>query len=189
LAEELIPEWHQPDQTGPLITYDQWYTMVHALLNDTYINRWIIHQWLDLPTCVESCRNTGLVLESIRRKGDHTAFILDFYESCLYYHMYHKSSYDLFNILEICESLLTVPGANKATQQLNRKGQAYFLQFIPLLEMTHSHQSIPSRTPHIYSKMRAMGLRSQELYKYIPNASGHQIQFSPLAFEQEVKHV
>ncbi|KPA18886.1 hypothetical protein MHK_000892 [Candidatus Magnetomorum sp. HK-1] len=189
LACELLPEFKKPDMASNEKTNHKWINRIETLLNDTHMYRWIIHQWINLPHCLETSRNTGLVMETIRRRGKHQHFILDFYESCIYYHKKASSAYDLYSALNDTKTLLSSPGANKASRKLNLKGQEYFLQFIPLLEMTIEQKAIPSRSKKLFKEIASIFKGAQNLYKYIPDTGGHKIQFNPPEFEQEVCHV
>ena len=189
LACELIPDFEKNSGSCPKIKDAQWIEQVETLLDDTCIYRWIIHQWINLPQSLESSRNIGLILETLRRRGKYEGFILDFYESCLYYQQINPSSYDLFDALNRCKTYLSTPGANKASRHFNIKGHEYFILFIPLLEITIKAGQTPCRSKHLANEMAALVMMSKELYRYMPETGGNAINFSPPEFEQEAKNV
>jgi hypothetical protein len=189
LACELIPEFEKNHNDCPAQKQDnQWIAQVETLLDDIWIRRWMLHQWINCPQSLESSRNIGLILETLRRHGDYQDFILDFYESCMYYQGINKSSFDLFDALSTCKTYLSTPGASKASRHFNLKGHEYFVLFMPLMELTIENNQIPSRSRHLANEVAALVMASKELYRYMPESGGHAIEFSPPVFEQAVSH-
>ena len=180
IAKELIPEWKESEINSNLPQKNDWINDVEKLLDDKHLNRWLIHEWLKLPLCLESCRNTGLVLEALRQKGNHKSFILDFYESCVYYHKNSQTVFDIYGALNTTEKLLSAPGTNKLSRKLNIKGQEYYIQFEPLMKLLNENQNVPNRCQHVHKDIISLILRLQTLDKYIPRKGKNKIVFGPM---------
>jgi len=188
LASELIPDWKKPYIDSNLKKKGSWINHVEKILDDKYLNRWVIHEWLKLKISLNTCRNTGLILESLRRKGIHNSFILDFYESCVYFSN-DKSIFDIYGALDTTETLLSAPGANKLARKLNLKGHEYYIQFLPLMKMMDDKKSAPCRSKNLNKKIISIIMRLQGFYTYLVKEGEHKTIFGEIEFEQETCNV
>jgi hypothetical protein len=148
LAAELLPGWDPGDQPADVwFSPEDWLKTMAALLDDERIARWACHRWLALPETRPACRNTGLLLEALRRRDDdaaHRDLTLAFYECYDYFRGEMRTNawgerVRAWSIVTRMEKLLTVSGDDELTAEaalrVNRRGNEYFLMFRPLLKI------------------------------------------------------
>jgi hypothetical protein len=116
------------------------------LINEPALAIYLRRRWLSLPETHHSCRNLGLLLESVRLTGMQRGFILSFYEAydrfCAQdiHNHWTNGRHRTWPILWEIERLLQTGRAGEGISQqaalsLNRRGNEYFLKFYPLIEM------------------------------------------------------
>jgi hypothetical protein len=158
LAAELLPGWTAKQNAAAYgwRSDDAWLKTVAMLLKDARIARWVRRRWLSMPETRHACRNVGLLLEALRRRGDSRAFILDFYEAYDYFRARDTRADQrqvqkkrFWPILEEIEKLLRAPGDDDAAMQINRRGNEYFLKFRPLVETVIAENGIPTDYAHL----------------------------------------
>ncbi|HEX5702657.1 MAG TPA: hypothetical protein VFX97_05525 [Pyrinomonadaceae bacterium] len=150
LAKELLPRW-QPNEIVIKDVWrsdDEWMNAVGALLSNPDISRALRHRWLVMPESRRACRNVGLVLEALRRRDEHRAFCLEFYEAYDYFRAELKDEPSggqtrVWPIFSRIEQLVRVPGDNEAAIRVNRWGNEYFLKFQPLVNMIVAEEGLP----------------------------------------------
>ncbi|HVF09644.1 MAG TPA: hypothetical protein VNA16_02520, partial [Abditibacteriaceae bacterium] len=110
--------------------------------------RWVRQCWLAMAESRQACRNVGLVLEALRRRGDKRAFILEFYEAYDYFCAETvkgewAGEIRVWPLLSSIQKLLLVSGDSEAALQVNRRGNEYFLKFRPLVAMVIAEGGVP----------------------------------------------
>jgi hypothetical protein len=187
LAAELLPGWqstsHATDYGWP--SDDEWLKRVAALLNIEPIARWARRRWLMMPETRAACRNVGLLLEALRRRGSHRAFILDFYEAYDYFRARTRNGEwqgkeRFWPILEETEKLLRVAGDSDAALRINRRGNEYFLKFRALIETVIAENGIPTDYAHL-SREFIQSLRP--LVAFATEGARQRLSFGAVAFE------
>lgn len=157
LAAELLPGW-TAKQTSAAYGWrsdSAWLKTIAMLLKDARIARWVRRRWLSMPETRHACRNVGLLLEALRRRGDSRAFILDFYEAYDYFRAgtragrRQQGGKRFWPVLEEIEKLLRAPGDDDAAMRINRRGNEYFLKFRPLVETVIAENGIPTDYVHL----------------------------------------
>ncbi len=105
-------------------------------------------RWLNLPETRPACRNLGLLLEALRRRGDGRACILEFYEA--YDRFCATTMQDAWRrpvrcwpLFDRIERLLRAAGDSEAAIRLNRWGNEYFLKFRALLQIVIDENRLP----------------------------------------------
>lgn len=188
LAAQLLPGWSAVDgrevwRRGR----EEWLGNVVELLSDARIARWLRQRWLSMPETREACRNVGLVLEMLRRRGDSRAFILDFYEAYDYFCAEARSDgwheqIRVWPVLETIEKLLRTPGDSEAAIQMNRRGNEYFLKFRPLVELIIDEKGIP--TDYALLSREFVGVL-RPLLNYVTESVRPRIDFREVTFQEE----
>ncbi|MDX6696086.1 MAG: hypothetical protein QOF02_3689 [Blastocatellia bacterium] len=188
LAFELLPGWQV---TGRSSDYgwpsdDEWLKRVASLLNNESIARWARRRWLTMPETRAACRNVGLLLEALRRRGGHRAFILDFYEAYDYFRARTRpgewqGQERFWPVLVETEKLLRVAGDSDAVLHINRRGNEYFLKFRALIETVIAENGIPTDYAHL-SREFIQSLRP--LLAYTTAGARQRLSFGTVAFEQ-----
>lgn len=148
LAPQFLTGWDRTQPSGVPVWPDdaQWNRIVSELTADPHIGRMLRRRWLAFPETRTACRNTGLVLEMLRRSGNHREFILEYYEGYEFFNSEKQPySYPSRNwpVLETIERLLRFPGDTDTAMQVNRRGNEYFLKFRPLLEFVIEENGVP----------------------------------------------
>jgi hypothetical protein len=187
LATELLPGWRVLRQAQPSVwrNGNEWWGIVWQLLAKSHIRQWLRHRWLLMPETRQACRNVGLVLEALRRQGDHRDFILEFYAAYDYFRAQTRPDawqgwVRFWPILETIEKLLRTPGDNEAAIRVNRWGNEYFLKFLSLMKIVIEEGGIPSD----YMKLsRGFVVTQRRLLDYVTYGMQRQIAFGPVAFE------
>ncbi len=151
LAAELLTGWRKIDRSQGNVwrEAEEWLDVVCKLLADARIARWLRRRWLTMPETRQACRNVGLLLEALRRRGGQREFILEFYEAYDYFCANTKldewgKQVRVWPILETIDKLLRVPGDSEAVIRVNRWGNEYFLKFRSLIEIVIAENGIPS---------------------------------------------
>ncbi len=185
LAAELLMGWGHNAAPAETLRQspDEWLALVSELLNDEHIARWARHQWLALPETRPACRNLGLLLEALRRRGEHRELILEFYE--LYDRFRACPQIDswgrpmrVWPVLAEIEKLLRVPGEHEAAIRLNRRGNEYFLKFRPLIELIIAENGLP-RDYRLLSRELVSAVRP--LLRYVTERAPARITFEDAA--------
>ena len=107
-----------------------------------------------MPDTHLACRNLGLLLEALRRRGDQRAIILEFYEAFDYFRAEQVAdplygTIRRWPLLDPIERLLRAGGDSEAAIQLNRRGNEYFLLFRPLLDIIIAERGLPRDYYHL----------------------------------------
>ncbi len=135
------PKWPDPDA---------WIEAVSAILAHPAAARSLRHRWLEMDETRTSCRNLGLALEALRRRGGHREILFAFYEA-----------YDRFAavpapdggrswpVFAVMEKLLKTPGDSEAAIRANRWGNQYFLKFRPLVQLIIEEDGPPADFRHL----------------------------------------
>jgi hypothetical protein len=195
LAAELLPGWKTDDRPADVWSNSEdWLETVTALLDDERIARWARHRWLALPESRLACRNTGLLLEALRRRrngeGDHRDLILAFYEGYDYFHGETRTTawgdaVRVWPLLTRMEKLLTVDGDGELMAEValrvNRRGNEYFLKFRPLLEQVTTEGGMPADYPQLTLDL-VLALRA--LVPYTTEAARQRMSFEEVEFEE-----
>lgn len=191
LASELLPGWKgiELPQRKAWHSLAEWVNVVVMLLDDPKIARWLRHCWIAMPETRQSSRNIGLVIEALRRKGNHQGFIWEFYEA--YDYLSAKMQPDewsgqkrVWPLLQTIEKLLRISGDDEMTLKINRQGNEFFLKFRPLVEMIIAANGIPSEYK-LLSRGFVQTLRP--LLNYVTERGHQRITFREVAFEQQPK--
>jgi hypothetical protein len=186
LAAELLPGWQvkSDSKAHGWPGDDEWLKRVAALLDNERVARWIRQRWLTMPETRAACRNVGLLLEALRRRGGHRAFILDFYEAYDYFRA--RTRADEWNgqgrfwpVLEEIEKLLRVQGDSDAALAINRRGNEYFLKFRALVETVITENGIPTDYAHL-SREFIQSLRP--LLAFVTEGTRQRLSFGAVAF-------
>jgi hypothetical protein len=183
LAAELLPGWKTKHASADYgwSSDDSWLKTVAKLLRDERIARWVRRRWLTMPETRAACRNTGLLLEALRRRGESRAFILDFYESYDYFRARTRADGHkrFWPVLDEIEKLLRVAGDNDAAIQLNRRGNEYFLKFRALVETVIAENGVPTDYAHL-SREFIQSLRP--LLAFVTEGTRQRLSFGAVAF-------
>ncbi|HEX8141243.1 MAG TPA: hypothetical protein VF553_01520 [Pyrinomonadaceae bacterium] len=186
LAAELLPGWQvKPKATAYGWASDEdWLSAVAGLLKDKRIARFVRRGLLGMAETRVSCRNTGLLLEALRRRGESRAFILDFYESYDYFRAQTRerewqAEKRCWPILEEIEKLLRASGDSDAALQLNRRGNEYFLKFRALIETVIAENGVPADYAHL-SREFVQSLRP--LLAFVTESARQRLSFGAVAF-------
>lgn len=188
LAKELLPGWRARDIFAAQVwqNNDEWLNTVSSLLADQRIARWVRWHWLQMPESREACRNIGLLLEALRRREDHRAFILEFYEAYDYFRSetvndeWRGQMRDwplLRNILNI----LLISGESEAAINVNRRGNEYFQKFRPLIETIIAEGALP-RDYKLLTLRFVHALRP--LLPYVTQGTRPALSFGDVIFEE-----
>jgi hypothetical protein len=196
LASTLLPGRTVGDGPVAWASADAWLAAVSALLDDHRLARWARHCWLALEETHAACRNTGLLLEALRRRGGHRDLLWAFYESYDYFrgaprsgngHRYGRVA-RTWPVLATIEKLLAVTGdddlASEAALRANRRGSAYFLKFRPLLELVVDEGGLPAGYPQLTV---GFVLALRRLVPYTTTAARQRISFEAVAFEDAAR--
>jgi hypothetical protein len=184
LAAELLPGWKvkQNSLAHGWQSDDAWLKTVAGLVKDKRIARWVRRRWLMMPETRRACRNMGLLLEALRRRGDCRAFLLDFYESYDYFRARTRADEGrkrFWPVLEEIEKLLRASGESDAAMQINRRGNEYFLKFRPLVETVIAENGIPTDYAHL-SREFIQSLRP--LLAFTTESTRQRLSFGAVAF-------
>ena len=187
LAAELLPGWQVKNKSAAYGWKDDdaWLKTVVKLLGNERIARWVRRRWLVMPETRHSCRNIGLLLEALRRRGEHRAFILDFYEAYDYFRAQARahqwqSGERFWPVLEEIEKLLRVGGESDAAIQINRRGNEYFLKFRALVETVIAENGIPTDYA-LLSREFIQTLRP--LLAFVTEGTRQRLSFGAVAFD------
>lgn len=166
-----------PDRPSP------WPATVADLLSDARIARWLRHRWLTGPETHHACRNLGLLLEMLRRHGDHRELILAFYEGYDYFCAESRADGQgrFWPILETIENLLRTPGDSEMAIRLRQRGNAYFLKFRPLVDIILAEKGIP-RDYRLLTREFVHGLLP--LLNHVADGQQH-ISFGEVAYKEQ----
>ncbi len=145
LARSTLSPWH---------SLDDWLDVLQPLLGKPWVARFLRQRWLDLPETRDSCRNPGLLLEALRRRGGWRDFLLEFYEAYEYFTAVTvEDAYGrpvrYWPILGRIEQLLRAGGTSEAAFRINRWGNAYFLKFRPLVQIVIEEKGVPRDYAHL----------------------------------------
>ena len=156
-----------------------WELAVEKVIGHPQLAGWLRRQWLDLPETRRSCRNLGLILETLRRKSNYRGFLLEFYEA---YERITCSGKENGPVFVVIEEHLGVQGSSDATLQLNRWGNEYLIKFLPLIETIIAEEGLPKDYRHLTPRL-ANAIR--RLLPYATWNIDRKIQFTPVAFGNE----
>ncbi|HEY6190517.1 MAG TPA: hypothetical protein VIW80_22895 [Pyrinomonadaceae bacterium] len=186
LAAELLPGWKMKQNSAAYGWRNDgaWLKTVAMLLRDERIARWVRRRWLSMPETRQACRNTGLLLEALRRRGDSRAFILDFYEAYDYFRARtraerRRGQKRFWPILEEIEKLLRASGEHDAAIEINRRGNEYFLKFHPLVETVIAENGVPADYAHL-SREFIQSLRP--LLAFVTESTRQRLSFGAVTF-------
>ncbi len=154
LAGDLLPGWRDVPDPGPWHGLDDWLGVLLPLFRKPWIARFLRQRWLDLPETRGSCRNLGLLLEALRRRGDWRDFLLEFYEAYEYFAAVTAEGDSgrpvrTWPVLEQIGRLLGAGGESEAAIRVNRWGNAYFLKFRPLVQIVIAEGGVPRDYTHL----------------------------------------
>ena len=187
LAAELLRGWEEKKPVEPDVwgEPEDWLSLVSELLEDRSIARRLRHRWLALPETRDACRNLGLLLEALRRRGNHRELLLEFYEAYDYFRAESRpgkwgNTRRVWPVLDTIEKLLRAPGDHDAAILLNRRGNEYFLTFRPFLEILIAENRLPSEYAHLTLEFE-QALRP--LLDYATERAEPRISFGSVAFE------
>lgn len=181
-GEMLLVGW-QPDATYPHVwpTTEAWLDVVLTCLNHPALARWLQQRWLALPETHLACLNLGLLLETLYQTGEQQSFLFTFYEA----YDYFKGEIDdngqrHWPVLQTIATFLRLRGNDDVIRQLNRRGNAYFLKFRPLLQLIVDEGRIPTNYRHLtLTFVTAL----QQLVPYVTQKSRVKVAFEPIVFE------
>lgn len=125
---------------------ERWLGAAEGLVADRRIARWLRRRWLGFFRHPRPCRNVGLLLEALRRRGHARPFLLDFYEALDRFGGTGEPGARRWPLLETAGELLRVPGETEAAIRLNRRGNDYAMLFRPVAELMAAEGSLPRRT-------------------------------------------
>ena len=150
LAAELLRGWrHHSAPLAPWRDPDDWLAALAPALTNRPIAAYLRRRWLALPETRPACRNLGLLLEALRRRGER-AFVLGFYET---YDRFAAQTVEdpwrgrpmrRWPILDTIEQLLCAEGDSEAAVGLNRWGNEYFLKFHALIQTVIAEDGVPA---------------------------------------------
>jgi hypothetical protein len=155
LAADIWPWWKsRPVRPTPWANLDDWLQSLALLLAQPVIAAHLRRRWLSMSDTHLACRNLGLLLEALRRRGDQRAIILEFYEAFDYFCAEEVAdpwhgTIRRWPLLDKIEGLLRAEGDSEAAIQLNRRGNEYFLLFRPLLEIIIAEHGLPRDYYHL----------------------------------------
>jgi hypothetical protein len=155
LAAKVWPWWKSRIvNPSPWANLDDWLQVLASLLEQPFIAKHLRRRWLSMPDTHLACRNLGLLLEALRRRGDQRAIILEFYEAFDYFRAEQvadpwQGTIRRWPLLDDIERLLRADGDSEAAIQLNRRGNEYFLLFRPLLQIIITEQGLPCDYYHL----------------------------------------
>jgi hypothetical protein len=189
LAADLLPGWTNRAAGRERVWDNQeaWVAVIAALLAEQRVARWLRRGWLALPETRAACRNLGLVLEALRRRGRQRDVLLEFYEAYDYFCAQKRpgprgGEVRVWPVLDTIETLLRTPGEHEAAIRINRRGNEYFLKFRPLLKIIIAENGLPSDyallTPEFVQAVRS-------LVNYVTEDVRQRITFGEVAFEDE----
>ena len=144
LAAETLFGWKDRDNSPhPWRDLPQWLDAVGNLLALPGLEAWLRRRWLSAPETRTVCRNLGLLLETLRRRGQSDDLLLEFYEAYDYFRaetveLYPRHFTRRWPLLDKIEGLLTVSCSDRDGQlasMLNRWGNEYFAMFLPLIDL------------------------------------------------------
>jgi hypothetical protein len=163
LAAELLRGWQRRViAPHPWANLTDWLDTVVVLLSQPLLVIYLRRRWLTLPESRPACRNLGLLLEALRRQGGQRDFILEFYEA--YEYSSAETTRDNWGrfvlhwpILSEIEQLLSAGSdldptnetALDAALHLNRRGNEYFLKFVPLIQLIITEGHPPTDYNHL----------------------------------------
>jgi hypothetical protein len=155
LAVELLHGWgRRVSSFSPWQSADDWLNTLMPVLDYSAIEIYLRRRWLTLPETRSSCRNLGLFLETLRRRGNMREFILRFYEA---YDRFCAETVDdpwrgnvrRWPLLTCIERLLRAGGDTEAAIRLNRWGNEYFLKFHALIQTITAEKGLPNDYNHL----------------------------------------
>lgn len=155
LAAELLRGWERcVSSIAPWHNPDDWLNTLMSIFDYPAIEVYLRRRWLTLPETRPVCRNLGLLLEMLRRRGHAREFILRFYEA--YDHFCAERMDDpwygkvrRWKLLLRIERLLHAEGNTQAAIRLNRWGNEYFLKFYALIQMIIAEDGMPTDYNHL----------------------------------------
>lgn len=154
LAAELLRGWQpRPVPEPPLWpNQESWLEIISTLLTEPLLARWLRQRWLALPESLWACRNVGLVLEALRRQGGQRHVLLEFYEA--YDHRCTRRGARAgtggeWPLLRTMATLLRATGDDAVALRLNRRGNAHFLKFYPLVQLVIAEGGVPTDYAHL----------------------------------------
>jgi hypothetical protein len=154
LAAERLPGWRgRTVDPAPWRDLDDWLDALE-LLEHPGLAAWLRRRWLALPETRAACRNRGLVLEALRRRGDWREFLLEYYEA--YCYLAAETAMDpvrgpfrRWPLLGRIEQLLRADGDSETAIRLNRWGNEYFLLFRALIQTVIAEDGMPKDYRHL----------------------------------------
>jgi hypothetical protein len=150
LAAELLRGWNgRVAPAAPWRNLDEWLEVLSPALARPEIARYLRHRWLSVPETRPACRNLGLLLEALRRRGDRRPLVLGFYEAYDRFAAHPLQDHQnrarrRWPVLDTIERLLRAQGETDATIALNRWGNEYFLKFHALIETVKAERVLPA---------------------------------------------
>lgn len=188
IAAECLPGYHPTEEVreGVRPDLEEWEHVAARLLSREPVARWLRHRWLTMPETRISCRNVGLLLEMLRRRGTHREFVLSFYEAYDYFCSQSRpdewgGQMTVWPVFDTIEKLLRTPGDNEAAIAVNRRGNEYFMKFRPLIELIIEEESIPTDYFHLSRKFVGA---IRPLMDYITEVGEQRISFGEITFEE-----
>lgn len=189
LAAELLPGWQLREHPPYAVASppDAWLAAVSDLLAEPRLARWLRLRWLALPETRPACRNLGLLLEALRRRGGLEDVILPYYADFAYFRAAPLANgwgppARHWPLLDETARLLRAAGVDEtsaeAALQLNRRGNEQFLLFRALLEIVAEAWPLPDY-PHIALDF-VLALRA--LVDYTTDTARQGLAFSPAVF-------
>lgn len=166
LAAELLRGWDRRVQPpAPWASLEDWLNTICPVLAQPAITAYLRRRWLALPETRPACRNLGLLLEALRRRGDSREFILTFYEA--YDRWGTQPAPEPGNgtarhwpVLEVIDRLLRVENDSEAAIRLNRWGNEYFMKFRALIQTVIAENGLPADfnllTPQLIAGLRPL---------------------------------
>ncbi len=155
LGQELLPGFGAgPQSESVWNSPEDWLAAVEQLLRVPVLARWLRHQWLQMPETRESCRNQGLLLEALRRRGGWERYILEFYEAYEYFGRLRArlEGTEPWPLLALAGRLLRLeadPAQPRAAQLANRRGTEYVFRFWALVELVIAAGGLPPGCRHL----------------------------------------
>jgi hypothetical protein len=160
LAADLLRHWRRRViDPAPWRGLDDWLDVLEPLLDQPAVAVYLRRRWLALPETRSACRNLGLLLEALRRRGKYRTFILDFYEAYDYSYGETRKDrggrrYRCWPILDRIERLLCASGeceeGLEAAIRLNRWGNEYLLKFHALIQIIAAEGCVPTDYNHLH---------------------------------------
>ena len=143
------------ENPGPWANLNDWLPTLALLLEQPVIVHHLHRRWLSMPETLLACRNLGLLLEALRRRGDQRVLILEFYEAFNYFRAtqvvdpWYSKPRRRWPLLDHIERLLRATGDSEAAIQLNRRGNEYLFLFHPLLKIIIAEHGLPRDYYHL----------------------------------------